>query len=206
MRDINAQKVQSVAKSIYKGLNLNSVSKVAAGVLNEIKPVKVINTKINTVIKKATPLLKASGLDNAFNLKNEIGSYGSKVVFEVSSYSVRSFKNLKTSAGAKYANIELLEGKPRKQFIAATNQSVSLDITLRADQNWISPRDMRDLLVNMCESGEANYLIIGGKPISNNPFILTAVSDEWGVIFNDGSLFSINLSLSLEEYDPKSHI
>lgn len=220
MRDIivksksDAQtKIESLP--VIKNINVNKVingvlgsSMVKNKVLN-LQPVKKflqIESTIDTAIKKAQPFLKATGLDSALGIKATIGSWGKNLVFEVSADSVRTFQNLKTTAGAKYADIDLLEGKPRKQFIAPAIRTASMDINLRSDLNWFKPRDMIDLLQNCIETAEANYLIIGGRPLSDNPYILTDLSFDWGIIYSRGELQNVKISVTFEEYDPKSHI
>ena len=220
--DINAKKdsldkggVVDTAKGILKNINYSKVTDFALKntqtgrkILNltPVKKFKQLNTAIDSAIKKATPFLKASGLADMVGLNSQIGSWGKNLVFEVSSYSIRTYKDLKTSASAKYADIELLEGKPRKQYIAPANRTASFSVTIRADQNWLKPRDLIDLLQNSIENGEANYLIIGGVPLSKNPYILTSMEADWGLIFSKGELYQAKVNLSFEEYDPKSHV
>lgn len=150
-----------------------------------------------------------------------IGNLGKEIIFFTSSVERLTFNNLSEGAGAKFAEHSLIEGKPRKQYIGPTLRTLSLDINLRADFNisagsaspylnmaanlaktiaGYTPRAMLEKLKDLTESGQANYLIIGGRPVSQNPFIVTGVSDKWGVVLNLGQLFSCNVSLTLEEY------
>lgn len=215
--DINAKKdsVINTVKDTLKNINYTQVTDFALKntqtgrkILNltPVKKFKQLNSAVDTAIKKATPFLKASGLADSLGVNSSIGSWGKNLVFEVSAYSIRTFKDLKTTAGAKYADIELLEGKPRKQYIAPTNRTASMTVTIRADQNWLKPRDLIDVLQKSVENGEANYLIVGGVPLSTNPYILTGINADWSLIYSRGELYKADLELSFEEYDPKSHI
>lgn len=69
-----------------------------------------------------------------------VGTFG-KIIFQTSSEKAMTFGKLSEKAGAKYADISLLRGKPRKQFIGAALQTVSLDIVVRADLGY-KPREI----------------------------------------------------------------
>lgn len=128
-----------------------------------------------------------------------IGCYGSKIIFYTSSVVAQTFQNLTSETGAKFADHALLEGKPRKQYIGANLRSITFDMMLRADLG-ISPRVMLETLKTLAEEGSAHYLIIGGRPLSQNPFVVTSISDQWGTVYNAGQLYQCTVSVSLEEY------
>lgn len=142
-----------------------------------------------------------------------IGSYGKEIIFYTSSVSALTFKNWSEQHGAKFAEHALIEGKPRKQYIGATNSSITFDIELRAniisgiigavigkDPSYLTPRLMLEKLKKLAQEGEAHYLIIGGVPVSQHPFILTGISDKFNVVYNFGQLYSCSVSLTMEEY------
>ena len=52
----------------------------------------------------------------------------------------------------------------------------------------------------MVESGDAEYLIIKGRPVGRHPFRLTASSETWGDMYGHGELAKANLTITLEEY------
>ena len=54
--------------------------------------------------------------------------------------------------------------------------------------------------MDMAEGYTAYKLVIGGKPLSDLPFVLKEVSESWGHMYNRGELVSVEVSLSLEEY------
>ena len=45
-----------------------------------------------------------------------------------------------------------------------------------------------------------DWFIIGGRPISDNPFKLVSVSDEWDTVLNGGALIECRVSLTIGEY------
>ena len=52
----------------------------------------------------------------------------------------------------------------------------------------------------MVESGATEYLIIGDMPLSESKYAITAVSEAWDKVYNDGSLVKATVSITLEEY------
>ena len=47
---------------------------------------------------------------------------------------------------------------------------------------------MLELAERMVESGDAEYLIIKGRPVGRHPFRLTASSETWGDMYGHGEL------------------
>ena len=127
-----------------------------------------------------------------------IGTFGD-VIFTTSRWRTLTFSQLSTTTAANYANHDLLTGKPRKQFIGAQPQGVSLDIMVRLDLG-VSPRLMIKELRRMAEAGEAHRLIVGGAPVTNLPLVITSMSESWDTVYNGGQLFQASISLTLEEY------
>lgn len=127
-----------------------------------------------------------------------IGTFGG-IVFEVGGGYALTPNKISRSAKGRWATHETIGRKPTSEYLSPDLQSVSLDITLRADYG-VRPRAMLDRLEQIAEQGIVSRLIIGGKPVGRNPYKLTSVSEEWGKIFADGELFSASVSLTLEEY------
>lgn len=127
-----------------------------------------------------------------------IGSFGD-VVFQVSDGNIMTFQNLQLSSEGRWASQEVISGKPRAQYLGPGTGKVSFEISVSAAFG-VKPRDMIDRLTRKVENGEVNALIIGGRPISGNPFYIKSISATWGEVFNGGELYSAKMSLSLEEY------
>ena len=127
-----------------------------------------------------------------------LGTYG-KIIFQTSKDKTLTFGKLSEKVGGKYADIQLLRGKPREQYIRAELESIDLDITVRADLGY-KPRDIIQQLKKMAEVGVAEPLIIGGRPVSELPLIIISMSAEWDVVYSQGQLFQATISLSLAEY------
>lgn len=127
-----------------------------------------------------------------------LGSYMGKV-FTVSDIRVFTPKSLQGSAGSDWANHEIIGRKSRSQWLGPKLKSYTMEILLRA-QDGIDPRSTLEYFQQAAESSKVDWLVIGGKPLSPNPFKLVSVSDEWGAVLGNGALIESKVSLSIEEY------
>jgi hypothetical protein len=64
----------------------------------------------------------------------------------------------------------------------------------------IRPRKVLDAIATMVESGTAERLVIGGRPVGNRPFRLVGSSEAWNKIYSRGELAKATVSITLEEY------
>ena len=127
-----------------------------------------------------------------------MGSWG-PFVFQVSDKKMFSLRDITRSAGSNWSTHNIIKGKPKAQYQAPTLRTASGSVTLRADYG-VKPRKQLEELANAAEGSIAYPLIIGGKPLSQNPMRLTSVSETWNTVYNGGELFSAEVSLSFEEY------
>ena len=127
-----------------------------------------------------------------------IATFGG-VIFSVDGWRVLTPSKISRTVKGRWASHETIGRKPAAEYLSPDLQSVSLDITLRADMG-VRPRTMLELLERIVERGNVSRLIIGGRPVGRNPFRLVSVSEEWNTVFSGGELFSASVSLSLEEY------
>lgn len=127
-----------------------------------------------------------------------VGSYMGRV-FTVSSRKIFTPNNLSGSAGSDWANHEIIGRKARSQWVGPKLKSYTLDILLRA-QDGVSPRSTLDFFQRAAESRNVDWFIIGGRPISEHPFKLVSVSDEWDAVLGGGQLIECRVSLTIEEY------
>nr|DAL26049.1 MAG TPA_asm: hypothetical protein [Caudoviricetes sp.] len=128
-----------------------------------------------------------------------IGTFGTSIVFEVSEDRLLAFKKLSQEVKGRWASHETLGAKPKKEFLGADAREGSLEIYLSAGLG-VRPRTTLQTLEKMVESGATEYLIIGDMPLSENKYAITAVSEAWDKVYNDGSLVKATVSITLEEY------
>jgi hypothetical protein len=127
-----------------------------------------------------------------------IGSFGD-VVFETSDTRILTFSGFKLDASARYGSHELIGLKPRTEYLGPGLLQVSFTITLNGALG-VKPREEMESWVNYAEIGQAEYLILGGKPVGENLWIVKSVSQAWDTIWSAGELYSGKIDVSLEEY------
>ena len=64
----------------------------------------------------------------------------------------------------------------------------------------IRPRTTLDRLAAAAESGEINFMVVGGKMVGTNRWRITSISEAWNVVYNKGELVKATITVSMEEY------
>ena len=127
-----------------------------------------------------------------------VGSWG-PIVFGVNGSSVLPLPTVSRSSGKKIATHELISGVTRSQYTGKQLRTVELEITLMASLG-VRPRALLDQLHTLAESPSAYYLLIGGRLMAPLPLTITAVSDDWDVVYQGGELFSATGTVTFQEY------
>lgn len=127
-----------------------------------------------------------------------IGNFGS-IVFQTSDRKILSLRGLSQTAGSSWAVHDVIGGKQKAEYTGPTLRTLSFEITLSAELG-VRPRKLLKELEEMAEGREVFPLVIGGKPVGDNPWRLVSLSEEWDTILNRGELISAKVSLNLEEY------
>lgn len=127
-----------------------------------------------------------------------IGSFGA-IVFETSDNRILTFSGFKLDASARYDSHELIGIKPRIEYKGPDLQKVSFTVTLNGSLG-VQPRDEMENWTAYVEAGQADFLVIGNKPVGENLWVVTSVSQAWDTIFNKGELYAGKIDVSLEEY------
>lgn len=128
-----------------------------------------------------------------------VGSFG-EVVFEVSDYKVLTFKEFKREGGAKYATHEVIGQPPKLEYLHRELEKISLEINLIAELG-VSPEEEIQKITDMCNSGEANYLIFGGEVYGDSQWVIESYSETVKHFGADGEVKSSEVSLKLTEYN-----
>lgn len=128
-----------------------------------------------------------------------VGNFGSKIVFETSDRKILTFSGLTKKVSGEYAKHSVVGQKDRTEFtgpgIISINFKIMLDVTL-----GIRPREVMDRIEEAVESGETEYLVIGGRPLSRNKFYILSVSEAFDVVMSHGEIARATLNISMEEY------
>ena len=126
-----------------------------------------------------------------------IGNLGSRIVFETSGQKALTFSSMTQKVSGKYARHSVSGQKDRPEFTGAGNRTAALkvmvDVTL-----GVRPRDIIASIEAVVESGEVNYLVIGGRPMGR--YYISSLSEAYDVVWGGGEIVRASLDLNLEEY------
>ena len=128
-----------------------------------------------------------------------VGNFGSRITFQTSDQRSLTFSGIKQKVSGKYAKHSIQGQKDRPEFTGPGNRSVSLKIVLNVTLG-IRPREVMSSIEAAVESGEAEYLVIGGRPVGNNRFYISSVSEAYDVVLAGGEIASATLNVTMEEY------
>jgi len=127
-----------------------------------------------------------------------IGYFGD-IVFETSDKRILNFADFKRDTENRTAAHEIIGKKPVTEYIGPGLQKVTFTVTLNGNHGVNSRAEMERWLRKV-ENGEAETLVIGGKPLGTDKWIVRSVSEAWDTIFNGGELFSGKINVTMEEY------
>lgn len=128
-----------------------------------------------------------------------VGNFGSRIVFETSDRRILTFSGMTKKVLGKYAKHSVVGQKDRTEFTGPGNISITfkilLDVTL-----GVKPREVMDRIEEAVENGETEYLVIGGKPLSQNKFYILSASEAFDVVMSHGEIARATMTISMEEY------
>lgn len=127
-----------------------------------------------------------------------IGSFMGQV-FTVSDRRILTPNNLKGSVGSDWATHEVVGGKPRSEWLGPKLRNYTFDLLLRASDG-INPSDVLGRLRTAAETQSTDWFIVGNRPISQNPFKIIDLSEEWDTVLVGGWLAECKVTLTIEEY------
>ncbi len=137
---------------------------------------------------------------SAMGASMPIGSLGD-TVFEVSSREVRTFQGMSRTTSAKYASHEIIGSKPVLEYLAPDGEEISFSMQLSASLG-VNPTEEANKLRELCEKGEAMYLILGNQTIGQNQWIIESVGESLDTVDNNGRVIITRLDITLKEYVP----
>lgn len=127
-----------------------------------------------------------------------IGSYGG-LVFTVSSWRVLTPSEIKGSTSSEWASHSLFGQKEKSEYTGPGLQSYRFKLVL-SSQFGVNPRKTLDALKEQCEQGMIDFFILNNAPVSQNPFMLVGVSDDWKSLHRFWGLKSCEVEIDLKEY------
>lgn len=129
----------------------------------------------------------------------KIGNLGSLITFEVSSNKILTFDGMQQSVSGRWAQHNIIGGKPQSEFIGPGQRTIELPIFVTAAHS-VNPRKVIEKLEKAAETGTPYSFVVGGKKVGKNQWVVVSVSEAWGEILDGGKLLSAHLTISLSEY------
>ena len=127
-----------------------------------------------------------------------VGSLG-EVVFEVSSESIRTFRDLSMQRSAKYVTHEVHGGKALLEFTGFAPISAALTVRLDAALG-LNPTEELEALRGVLSRHEAVPFILDGTPQGDHLWVLESLDEKHEVLNSTGALIVAEVSLTLKEY------
>lgn len=131
---------------------------------------------------------------------NSIGSFG-KIIFTVSSLKVLSPNDYKIDRGAKRKKHSIINNPDITQFQGRELINVSFGIKLI--YSLVNIEQARERLAKYINGGHHFPLILSGKKIGENTFMLTKYSEKVTKTDRVGTPLVVELDVSFEEYIEK---
>lgn len=129
----------------------------------------------------------------------EIGHFGKKIVFSTSDKKVLTPSQFTQKVSGEWSNQKRIGKKARKEWNGPGLRSLTFKIVLDATHG-IKPRKTMENIEKAIEKGNAEKMVVGGKAIGKNKFVITNMSESWDVMYNGGELARATLSVTMEEY------
>lgn len=128
-----------------------------------------------------------------------IGNWGSGIKFQTSDRRVLTFKNFKRKIPVLTSKHNMINGKPRIEFHGPDLQTFTFTIELNA-MLGVKPKAQENKLINHANQGTIAPLVIGGRCICRKAMI-TGLSDSYGTILRKGEILSMNIDVTMTEYN-----
>ena len=216
---VGANSPSSLASRPIKVLLADEIDRYPKSAGTEGDPLDLAKKRQTTfwdykTVMVSTPTIKGdSRIEDAYLLSTqeewnvpcpECGAWGSigsfaGLVFTVSSWRVLTPDNISGSTSSNWATHSVIGGKDKSEYVSPGLREYQFNITL-SSRLGVNPRKVFDALMDLCEAGAVDYFIINNRPVSQNPFMLEKVADEWGAVHRFWGLTSGKLTLTLKEY------
>lgn len=128
----------------------------------------------------------------------KIGSFGD-LVFEISTKRIQTFKDFQRNRSARWHKHDIILRKPRLEFGGADLEDISLTVVFSIALG-VSPQRQLDKLQIMINAGKVAPIILGGKPISHNYWVIESINDTIKEVNNKGVIVSVETTINLKEY------
>ncbi|MEK5528516.1 phage tail protein [Viridibacillus sp. FSL R5-0468] len=131
-----------------------------------------------------------------------IGSFGG-VKFTVSDKTLLTFSDFTRNKESRWQTINVIGGKPRKEFEGPGLEKITFSVLLSASLN-VNPDRILKKWLEMLDKGRVSKLLLKNRPVGNTYFSLEAIAVDGIDVDNRGNVWKQRVSLTLEEYPKKA--
>ena len=121
------------------------------------------------------------------------------VPFVVSKNYVRTFDDYNRSGSGRWAKHEIIAQKPVMEFIGPDTEKISFSMLLRSDMG-ITPNAELNNLRKMRDKGKAFSLVIGGRKIGTNSWVVESIGETVNLWRKLGGILSVKVDITRAEY------
>lgn len=129
----------------------------------------------------------------------QIGNWGNYIAFETSDSHILTFSKMQRKISSEWSAHKTIGQKAKSEFNGPGLQSVTFTVILDATLG-VRPRTVMERIITAVESGQADYLVIGGRMVGRYPWKCTSASESWDVVYSGGEVARMTVSLTMEEY------
>ena len=135
----------------------------------------------------------------------EIGSLGTLINFKVSDKSILTFDKLQQKISARWTEHKVIQKKPKGEYVGPDLRSISFEIYLDAELGT-KPRETMAMIEEAIEAGRHYTFVVGAAPVGDLDWVITDMSEAWGIVLDGGEILRATCKLSLNEYDPTINV
>lgn len=121
------------------------------------------------------------------------------MIFEVSSERIATIDDFSRSASARWATHEIIGSKPISEFLGPDLDTISFKMRFDA-QFGVNPKAEMDKLLEMCRSGRAETLVVGGYALGVYKWVCKEVKQDWVYFDGQGRPIVGVVEVTLQEY------
>ncbi len=121
------------------------------------------------------------------------------MVFETSVNRIRTFDGFSRAGSARWGIHEIIGQKPLLEFIGPGQEEISFSVRLDISLG-VNPSEELEKLRKIRDTGTVNLLVVGGKAITTNYWLIESLKEEHKVFDGRGFLMSAIVEINLKEY------
>lgn len=128
----------------------------------------------------------------------KIGNWGRYVKFSTSENKILNFENMQRKISIRTAKHNLINRKPRLEFVGADLDEVHFTMNIDASLCH-KPKNVEQRLIRAALTGRVAPLVIGGRRILRQG-IITQLTSAYNIVLKRGEIYSMSIDVTMTEY------